>query len=55
VILAALLPTVDPISLVFETIPIILLFELSVWTAVFFERRWEASGVLPTEPMPGTE
>jgi len=55
VIVAALLPTVDPISLVFETIPIILLFELSVWTAVFFERRWEASGVLPTDAVTGTE
>ncbi len=55
VIVAALLPTVDPVSLLLETIPIVALFELSVWAAVFFERRWAASGVLPTEPLPSTE
>jgi sec-independent protein translocase protein TatC len=47
VIVAALLPTVDPISLAFETIPILILFELSIWASAFFERRWRASGVLP--------
>ena len=46
VIVAALLPTVDPISLAFETIPILILFELSIWASVFFERRWRAAGVL---------
>ena len=46
VIVAALLPTVDPISLAFETIPILILFELSIWASVFFERRWRRSGVL---------
>jgi sec-independent protein translocase protein TatC len=51
---AALLPTVDPISLVFETVPLLLLFELSIWASVFFERRWQASGVLG-EPLAGTE
>jgi sec-independent protein translocase protein TatC len=40
VIVAALLPTVDPISLAFETIPLLILFELSIWASVFFERRW---------------
>src|SRR5829696_98439 len=47
VIVAAFLPTVDPISLLFETIPLIVLLELSIWASVFFERRWEASGALP--------
>jgi sec-independent protein translocase protein TatC len=47
VIVAALLPTVDPISLAFEAIPILILFELSIWASVFFERRWRRSGVLP--------
>jgi sec-independent protein translocase protein TatC len=51
---AALLPTVDPVSLVFETVPLLLLFELSIWASVFFERRWQASGVLG-EPIAGTE
>ena len=50
VIVAALMPTVDPISLVFETVPLLILFELSVWASVFFERRWTASGALP-EPL----
>ncbi len=47
VIAAALLPTVDPISLALETIPLLILFEMSIWAAVFFERRWTASGALP--------
>jgi sec-independent protein translocase protein TatC len=54
VIGAALLPTVDPVSLVFETVPLLLLFELSIWASVFFERRWQARGVLG-EPLAGTD
>lgn len=42
---AVLLPTVDPVSLAFETIPLLVLFELSIWLSVFFERRWRAAGV----------
>jgi len=41
VLAAVLLPTVDPISLTFETIPLLALFELSIWLAVLMERRWE--------------
>jgi sec-independent protein translocase protein TatC len=53
---AALLPTVDPISLVFETIPLLILFEASIWISVLFERRWTARGVLPAaEPLPSAE
>ncbi|HET9673447.1 MAG TPA: twin-arginine translocase subunit TatC [Gaiellaceae bacterium] len=40
---AVLLPTVDPVSLAFEAVPMLLLFELSIWLAVFMERRWERS------------
>jgi sec-independent protein translocase protein TatC len=40
---AVLLPTVDPISLAFEVVPLLLLFELSIWLAVVMERRWERS------------
>jgi sec-independent protein translocase protein TatC len=43
VVLAMLLPTVDPVSLVLETIPVLILFEASIWLAVFMERRWERS------------
>jgi sec-independent protein translocase protein TatC len=38
---AVLLPTVDLVSLFFETIPILLLFELSIWLSVLMEKRWE--------------
>lgn len=38
---AILLPTVDPISLALEVVPLLLLFELSIWVSVFMERRWE--------------
>ena len=37
---AILLPTVDPVSLLFETIPLLILFELSIWLAKLMERRW---------------
>jgi len=47
VVVAALMPTVDPISLVFETIPLLILFEISIWASVFFERRWRAAGSIP--------
>jgi len=39
-VFAALLPTVDPVSLAFEVIPLLLLFELSIWVSVLAERRW---------------
>jgi len=39
-VIAILLPTVDPVSLLFETIPLILLYEMSIWLAVVMERRW---------------
>ena len=41
VLVAILLPTVDPISLAFEVAPLLILFELSIWLAVLMERRWE--------------
>jgi sec-independent protein translocase protein TatC len=43
VIFAILLPTVDPVSLALETVPLLALYELSIWLAVFMEKRWEAS------------
>ncbi len=36
---AVLLPTVDPVSLVLEIVPLLLLFELSIWLSVLLERR----------------
>jgi len=40
-VFAALLPTVDPVSLAFEVIPLVLLFEASIWASVLMERRWQ--------------
>jgi sec-independent protein translocase protein TatC len=40
---AILLPTVDPVSLALELIPLLVLFELSIWLSVLMERRWERS------------
>jgi sec-independent protein translocase protein TatC len=46
---AILLPTVDPVSLVFEVAPLWILFELSIWLSVVLERRWAATGALVAE------
>jgi sec-independent protein translocase protein TatC len=40
-VFAILLPTVDPVSLAFETIPLLILYEMSVWLSVLMERRWD--------------
>jgi sec-independent protein translocase protein TatC len=40
-VFAILLPTVDPVSLAFEVVPLMLLFELSIWLSAMMERRWE--------------
>ena len=50
VLAAVLLPTVDPISLAFEAVPMLTLFELSIWLAVMMERRWERSYAESSEP-----
>jgi sec-independent protein translocase protein TatC len=39
-VFAILLPTVDPVSLAFETLPLVVLYELSIWLSVVMERRW---------------
>ena len=53
-LVAVLLPTVDVVSLALEVVPILILFELSIWLSVFMERRWEraaaAEDELATEP-----
>lgn len=39
-VIAVALPGVDPITTAFEMVPLMLLFEGSIWLAVVFERRW---------------
>jgi sec-independent protein translocase protein TatC len=41
-----LLPGVDFVSMALQSLPIVVLFEASIWLSVFFERRWEKAGVL---------
>jgi sec-independent protein translocase protein TatC len=44
-VVAILLPTVDPVSLAFEVVPLLALYFLSVWLATIMERRWERADV----------
>jgi sec-independent protein translocase protein TatC len=41
VLVAVLLPTVDPVSLAFEVVPMLALYGLSVLLATLMEKRWE--------------
>jgi Sec-independent protein secretion pathway component TatC len=40
-VVAILLPTVDPVSLAFEVVPLLALYFLSVWLATYMEKRWD--------------
>jgi sec-independent protein translocase protein TatC len=52
---AVLLPTVDPVSLAFELVPLLLLYELSIWLSVLMERRWlSADATQARDPRPGS-
>jgi sec-independent protein translocase protein TatC len=50
-VIAVLLPGVDPVTTTLEMVPLIALYELSIWLGVLVERRW---GTLrdPLEPLP---
>jgi sec-independent protein translocase protein TatC len=39
--LAVALPGVDPVTLMFTMIPLLILFELSIWLAIFMDKRWQ--------------
>ena len=38
--LAVALPGVDPVTTALEMVPLVALFEATIWVAVLFERRW---------------
>jgi sec-independent protein translocase protein TatC len=40
--LGVALPGVDPVTTAFEILPLLLLYEGSIWLSVFFEPRWQA-------------
>jgi sec-independent protein translocase protein TatC len=48
--LAVALPGVDPVTTAFEMVPLMLLFEGSIWLAVAFERRWRLGAELRAAP-----
>jgi sec-independent protein translocase protein TatC len=41
-----LLPGVDFVSMALQSLPVVVLFEASIWLSVYFERRWAKAGVL---------
>jgi sec-independent protein translocase protein TatC len=45
-IVAVLLPGIDPVTTTLEAIPLFILYEGSIWLAVFFERRWQRTSDL---------
>jgi sec-independent protein translocase protein TatC len=54
-VVAIILPTVDPVSLAFEVVPLLVLFELSIWAAVLLEKRWAAKIEARREAYAGTD
>jgi sec-independent protein translocase protein TatC len=45
-VLAVALPGLDWVTTAFEIVPLITLFELSIWLSVLFERRWRTADEL---------
>jgi sec-independent protein translocase protein TatC len=44
-VLAVALPGVDPVTTALEMVPLLLLFEASIWLSALFERRWQRGAV----------
>jgi sec-independent protein translocase protein TatC len=40
------LPGVDFVSMALQSLPVVVLFEASIWISVWFERRWAKAGLL---------
>lgn len=55
-VVAMMLPGVDPVSMLIEMVPLLLLFELSIWLTVWFGAPREAPDAAPTgdSAEPGT-
>lgn len=47
-VVAVALPGIDPVTTALEMVPLLALFELSIWMSVFFERRWRNAPHLAT-------
>jgi sec-independent protein translocase protein TatC len=46
-VVAMLLPGVDPVSMLIEMVPLLLLFELSIWLTVWFAKPKPAENPAP--------
>jgi sec-independent protein translocase protein TatC len=55
IIAAVLLPGVDWLSMAMQIGPVIALYELSIWLAVFFEKRWATQIEARREAFASTE
>ena len=49
-VVAVLLPGVDPVTTTLEALPLLVLFEGSIWLAVVMERRWASRELAAAEP-----
>jgi|SRR5436189_1980066 len=49
-VVAVLLPGVDPFTTTLEALPLLVLFEGSIWLAVVMERRWASRELAAAEP-----
>jgi sec-independent protein translocase protein TatC len=49
-VVAVLLPGVDPFTTTLEALPLLVLFEGSIWLAVVMERRWASRELATVEP-----
>jgi len=47
---AVALAGVDPVTTAFEMVPLMLLFECSIWLWVAFERRWQTASLYDSDP-----
>jgi sec-independent protein translocase protein TatC len=55
IIAAVMLPGVDWVSMALQIGPVVALYELSIWVAVFFERRWADKIAARQEAFASTE
>jgi sec-independent protein translocase protein TatC len=49
-VVAVLLPGIDPVTTTLEALPLLVLFEGSIWLAVVMERRWASRELAAVEP-----
>jgi sec-independent protein translocase protein TatC len=50
-ILAVALPGVDPVTTAFEMLPLMILYEASIWISVLLERHWATSNTIAPTPL----